>query len=181
MSKFNWQNTQTERRMACNFSSWMDLAGHLKKPEAKVDMVPGLDLLVIALLVSLLFTRFVMFPGIHVDLPTTEFRVQHPVAGVSVLTMENRGMLFFEGNVYEMNTIERAFRKQVENGGLNDPVLLVKPQADMSLEMFLSLCHMAQEAGFIRVQIAGKKKETLTETAELKGLENKSLEDRLAL
>ena len=140
------------------FMSWMGLADRLKKPEMKIDLIPVLDLLVIALLVSLLFTRFVMLPGVRVDLPATDLRMPHATSAVSVLTIENQGMLFYEGSVYELGTIERAFRSYVE-GATGRAVLLVKAQADMELDEFLDLCRMAQEAGFSQVQIAGKKEE----------------------
>ncbi len=151
-------SNSVEEPVSGQFVSWIGLADRLKKPEVKMDLIPVLDLLVIALLVSLLFTRFVMLPGVRVDLPTTDLRMPHSTSAVSVLTIENQGMLFYEGSVYELSTIERALRGYVEGAG-GRAVLLVKAQADMELDEFLELCRMAQEAGFSQVQIAGKKDE----------------------
>ena len=35
-------------------------------------------------------------------------------------------------------------------------VLLVKTEGSMDLQLFLKLCRMAQDAGFVQVQIAGE-------------------------
>ena len=50
------------------FTASFGLLERLKRPEIKVDFIPLLDLMVLALLISLLFTRFVMLPGVRVSL-----------------------------------------------------------------------------------------------------------------
>lgn len=76
------------------YTSPLGLVGRLRQVEIKLDMIPVLDLIVIALLVSLVFTRFVMIPGVRVDLPETDLRMQYSTDPLTVLTIENRGMLF---------------------------------------------------------------------------------------
>ena len=134
----------------------LGLMAQLKWPPIKLDMVPVLDLLVIALLFSLLFTRFVMVPGVRVDLPDSELQMQPSNLPVAVLTIGNRGMLFFDGAVFELNSIERGFQKHIEAVPSQDVVLLVKTEGSMDLQLFLKLCRMAQDAGFVQVQIAGE-------------------------
>ena len=150
-------------------TDWLGLYSQQKKPGFRMDLIPILDLLVIALLVSLLFTRFVEFPGVKVDLPDTNFRFYHTSEQVSVLTIENEGMLFYEGRVYEISALERAFSDYIKNHPAGTAVLLIKPQAGMQLESFLHLCEIAQLAGFSQVQIAGQKNSKVTD------LENRSL------
>lgn len=146
-------------RSAGSFTAPMGLQSHLKRPDLKLDYVPILDLVVIALLFGLLFTRFVMVPGVRVDLPSTELRMQYDDAPVAVLTIGNQGMLYFSGSVYEQSSLPEAFRRYLAQQGGQDAVLLVKAQANMELELFLELCSMAQQAGFVQVQIAGDKVE----------------------
>ena len=141
------------------FTASFGLLERLKRPQVKVDVIPVLDLMVLGLLISLLFTRFVMLPGVRVDLPSTDLRMQHSASAVAVLTIGNEGMLFFDGSVYKHSSIERAFRLHVEAADVERCVLLVKAQAAMELQLFLDLCRMAQEAGFVQVQIAGEKEE----------------------
>jgi len=140
---------------AAIFTAPLGLLKHLKRPEIKMDLVPVLDLLVIALLISLLFTRFVMMPGVRVELPKTDLRMQHNEFPVTVLTIGNEGMLYFDGSVYELSSIEKAFRLYIEASAKPNHVLLIKAQANLELQLFLDLCEMAQTAGFIQVQVAG--------------------------
>lgn len=141
------------------YTSPMGLVARLKKPQIQLDIVPVLDLVVIALLMSLVFTRFVIVPGVRVDLPSTDLRLQHTADPVAVLTIQNRGMLFFDGSVYALDTINKAFRGYIEDSGRQNVVLLMKAEATMPLQEFLDICEMAEQAGFSQVQLAGKKLE----------------------
>ncbi len=141
------------------FTMSFGLLERLKRPEIKIDFIPVLDLLVLALLVSLLFTRFVMLPGVRVNLPETDLRMQGDASEVAVLTIGNEGMLFFAGSVYEHSSVEKAFRRYLDDRGERDVILLVKAEASIELQLFLDLCRMAQSAGFDEVQIAGDQEE----------------------
>ncbi len=157
------------------YTSPMGLAARLKKPQMQLDIVPVLDLVVIALLMSLVFTRFVIVPGVRVDLPATDLRLQHSADPVAVLTIQNRGMLFFDGSVYALDTINNAFRSYIADSGREDVVLLMKAEATMPLQEFLDICEMAERAGFSQVQLAGKKVEVSEglipeESSESRGL-----------
>ena len=136
----------------------LGLLEHVRRPSIRFDVVPVLDLLALALLMSLLFTRFVMLPGVRVELPSTELRMQHSSGPVDVLTIENDRMLFFEGSVHTVDSIGRALRARASGReGREAPVLLVKARATMELEAFLEVCGMAQEAGYAQVQVSGDK------------------------
>jgi biopolymer transport protein ExbD len=138
------------------YTTPLGLTAHLYRPTVKLDAVPVLDLVVIALLFGLLFTRFVMVPGMQVDLPDSEMQMQPSTRSVSVLTIGNRGMLLFDGVVFEMDTIRRGFESHIGDKSDDAVVLLIKTEASMSLQDFLALCRMAQKAGFVQVQIAGE-------------------------
>ena len=128
----------------------------LRRADTRIDFVPVLDMIVIAMLVSLLFTRFVTLPGVRVDLPVTEMRMQHSQQTVAVLTIGNNGMLFFNGAVFEPRTIRRGFEGYIEAAEGASPVLLVKAEDKMEMQEFLRLCEMARSAGFVQVQLAGQ-------------------------
>ena len=76
---------------------------------------------------------------------------------VTVLTIGNGGMLFFDGAVFELSSIERGFKNYYENILEKDVVLLIKTEGSMNLQLFLELCQMAKDAGFVQVQIAGER------------------------
>ncbi|MGJ8640354.1 MAG: ExbD/TolR family protein [Opitutaceae bacterium] len=148
-------------QVMAGFTAPMRLVDHLHRPKMKLDLVPVLDLFTIGLLISLLFTRFVMVPGVRIDLPDSEMRMPHHDSLVAVLTIGNKGMLYFDGSVYEQSSIKRAFDKHIESrrSEMKNPVLFVKAEGTMPLQSLLELCAMAQEAGFRQVQIAGEKKQ----------------------
>ncbi|MGC6424440.1 MAG: ExbD/TolR family protein [Lentimonas sp.] len=147
------------------FTSPLNLLAHLHRPKMKLDLVPVLDLLTIGLMISLLFTRFVMVPGVQIDLPDSDLRIPHNGGSVAVLTIGNKGMLYFDGSVYEQASIERAFNQHIRarSGSAGEAVLFVKAQGSMPLESLLKLCEMAQKAGFSQVQIAGEKTREIEE------------------
>lgn len=140
-----------------------DFRSRLRPADSRLDFVPVLDLIVIALLVSLFFTRFVSMPGVRVDLPVTEMRMQHSQDSVAVLTIGNNGMLLFDGAVFESGTIARGFQNYMEESVRGSPVLLVKADVAMEMQEFLRLCELAKEAGFIQVQLAGKQEKEVNE------------------
>lgn len=144
------------------FTEPFGLVGRLKRPKHGLDLIPVLDLVVIALLLSLLFTRFVVLPGVRVDLPLTEMRMQHSSSEVAVMTIGHNGMLFFNGSVYDQASIGRAFSGFVKRSNDPEVALLMKIQANMNIQAFMELCQAAQEAGFSQVQISGKKSEEMT-------------------
>lgn len=148
--------TEDRETTAGTYTEPLGLMAQLKRPPIKLDAVPVLDLLVIALLFGLLFTRFVMVPGVQVDLPDSEMQIQPSHLPVAVLTIGNRGMLFFDGAVFELSSIGRGFKRYNEEMPGQEVVLLVKTEGSMDLQLFLKLCRMAQEAGFVQVQIAGE-------------------------
>ncbi len=147
---------ETKATVRHGYTEPLGLIALLKRPQVKLDAVPVLDLLVIALLFGLLFTRFVMVPGVRVDLPDSEMQMQPSNLPVAVLTIGNRGMLFFDGAVFELSSIERGFERHIEGMAGQNVVLLVKTEGSMDLQLFLKLCRMAQDAGFVQVQIAGE-------------------------
>jgi len=146
-----------------HFTTSLGLLERLPQLKIGFDVVAILDLMTIALLVGLLFTRFVVLPGVRVDLPKTELRMPQNASNVAVLTIGNQGMLFFAGGVYEIDSIERAFQRYMAVRNGDGAVVLLKAQASIDLQMFLDLCQMAQEAGFDQVQISGQKVEAVSE------------------
>ena len=143
---------------ASPFSEPFGFSRHLKKSSGALDFIPFIDLIVVGLFVSLMFTRFVVLPGVKVDLPATDMRMRHSGATMAVLTIGANQMLFFDNGVYEAATIGRSFADFVEKNDRGALVLLIKVQSSMDVQAFLQLVELAQGAGFSEVQIVGQKK-----------------------
>ena len=77
----------SQSKVSRGYTEPLGLMAQLKRPPISFDMIPVLDLLVIALLFSLLFTRFVMVPGVRVDLPDSGMQMQPSNLPVAVLTI----------------------------------------------------------------------------------------------
>lgn len=154
---------QPSKFQSTSFTKPFAFRDRLRSADTRIDFIPVLDLIVIAMLVSLLFTRFVSLPGVRVDLPVTEMRMQHSSQSVAVLTIGNNEMLFFNSAVFELRTIQQGFERYIEDSRGVSPVLLVKAGHRMELQAFLRLCEMAKSAGFVQVQLAGKKAEAIEE------------------
>ena len=163
----NVHNQKADDKLELAFgelTSPFGLKRHLKAPKMKLDLVPVLDLVFLALLISLLFTHYLMLPGVRVDLPKTELSIQQNASEVVVLTLANNGMLFFAGSLYQQNSIEQALRDYVDDSSSGSPVLLVKAAASMDIQHFLEICRMSRDAGFAEVQIAADPKVEVNES-----------------
>lgn len=118
-----------------------------------------IDMAFIALLFGFLFTRFVVLPGMEIDLLETDLKIQTATSHVVVLTIENKETIFFNGGIYTLNTISDAFEKYIASKNAKaDHNLIVRSDSQMDLESFLALCSKAEKAGFAHIQIMGQER-----------------------
>jgi biopolymer transport protein ExbD len=176
-SKRNHEIGNSPATSRSSFTTSFGLAERIPHLKVGFDLVAVIDLLAIALLVGLLFTRFVVLPGIRVDLPVTDLRMPQNATDVAVLTIGNNGMLFFSGGVYRLSTVDEAFRRYIDKRKSQNAVVLLKTEATIDLQMFLELCQMAQAAGFAQVQISGQKAEAISggDSIDLRGFDMNSI------
>lgn len=128
----------------------------LKVPSEGIEAVPFIDVILILLFFSILSSRFVFAPGITLSLPTTIEAPGDVVAASSVLTVneiEGREMLIFKGGIFTLETLPRAFENR-ERG--TEEVLLVRVDQTVSMQLLVRVCELAEDAGFVRVQIAAE-------------------------
>jgi biopolymer transport protein ExbD len=142
---------------------WIDLSTRLKPPASGLDPLPLLDLLTIALFFSLLFSRMVMTPGVRLELPETELRMPQTSTAVAVLTVQSEGMLLFDGGVYQIDSIQSAFKECVSQNQGESIVLLLKAGERLPMATLLNISAKAQDAGFTQIHLAAKRQESKTE------------------
>lgn len=140
-----------------SFAQPFGFAARLQRPKSGLDLLPVLDLIVTALFIGLLFTRFVMTPGVRVDLPVTDMRVTQAYPAIAVMTISHSGMFFFNGRVYDAASIRPALERFIRDSAEEEVALLMKMEGDMDVQEFLELCEAAQTAGFRQVQISGRR------------------------
>ncbi|CAI8356222.1 MAG: Uncharacterised protein [Opitutia bacterium UBA7350] len=148
----------TTTKLSGGFRSF-NLVARLKSPSASLDLLPLLDLLAVALLFSLLFSRLVVIPGVRLDLTETNLRIPASASAVAVLTVQNEGMLLFDGGVYQLDTITSAFQERVAQKKANSIILLLKAGERLPMASLLEISAKAKEAGFSQVHLAAKRSE----------------------
>jgi biopolymer transport protein ExbD len=117
-----------------------------------LDFAPLLDLCIIVALFFWLGSRFTFSPGITVDLPQSDQKLQG-IPCTAVLTVARTDALLFQGGRYKLDEIGYELQKLAtsEDGPVS---LLVKINKSDSMTTFLRLCEIARESGIQSVQIA---------------------------
>ncbi len=141
---------------SAGLSKPLGLIQALSRPDQRMDFVPLFDVLLIALLLMLLGSRFLFPPGVALDLPSVAdgYVVGSPTAAVMTVTSDD--MIFFKGRHFTRDSIQRylladpALDHRLENGG----VLLLKVGREVNVQTLLTLSRVARQAGYLQVQIA---------------------------
>ncbi|MGE9296277.1 MAG: ExbD/TolR family protein, partial [Puniceicoccales bacterium] len=124
-------------------------------------------IVLIAFMLTLLGSRFVFAPGSQVALeeglvlPESSMEQLTGVPTVDVLTLLQEDRLIYRGKFMSLETWtgllaegDVAARKE------NNAILLVKADARVTLQAFLRISDRAREAGYTRVQIAERPRDT---------------------
>lgn len=137
----------------------VDLLSRIHKDGFTMSPFALFDVLLIALMFTLLSSKFILAPGFGIDLGQT-INLPRAEAGslqgefadddVTVLNLRGRGMIIFEGRIYN----EDAFARFMQTYRPKGPVLLLKADAGMNSQTLLNICALAEKAGFKRVQVA---------------------------
>jgi biopolymer transport protein ExbD len=130
----------------------LDLQSHLKPPSSRLNPLPLLDVLFIALFFSILGSNFVLSPGLTINLPQAEGSRMAGLSASVVLTVHSDSMLFFQERILNMDTLKPALTEHVERRGETNLVILF--DREVSVQTLVSVTELAREAGVARVQVA---------------------------
>ncbi len=116
-----------------------------------------IDVAFIGLLFSLLFTRFVMIPGMDVEFLRTDLKMNPSSTNIVVLSIENKDTIFFDGGIYNLLSIDSALEQYIQSHPeKTNTSLVIRSDSDMDLESFLDLCSKAEKVGYSSIQIMGQ-------------------------
>ena len=125
--------------------------------ETPFNLIILIDLAFIGLLFAILLTRLVTLPGMNIDFVKTDMQVHATHSNVVILTLENTDTIFFDGGIYNMQTIESTLndyiKKEASRKGTS---LIIRSDSQIDLESFLKLCSMVEDAGYKNIQILGQ-------------------------
>lgn len=139
----------------------LNLQVHLRRPDARLEAVPFIDICMIAVFFGVLSSGFVVAPGIALSLPTTAVAPQDAAPTAQVLTvMETEGsevIIFDRGGVLTLEAFEKLLADRNED--FSQEVLLIRADRDVSLQVLTRVWEIAANAGFGRVMIAAEPEE----------------------
>jgi len=130
---------------------------HLKTaPANALDPVPFLDVLLVAALLALQSSRFVLAPGASIELPQINETLDLATVPPVVLTVDRNGLFFFQGK--KLNQGQVAGELGAYAGKLEDanPVLLLQADSSIPAELLFQLFESARMAGVERIQLAAE-------------------------
>jgi biopolymer transport protein ExbD len=139
-----------------------DFAAHLRRPSAHLEAVPFIDACLLLLFFAVLGSRFVLAPGVAIDLPATRGAPPDAVVTTRMLTVaENDGqeMLIYDGRIHRFDSFAAALEAQ--RSELAGEVLLVRMDRDVSMRVWVKVCELAEQAGFVRVLMAAEPERAL--------------------
>ncbi len=129
----------------------------LKELPTRFDSIPFINVGLLGLFFVLLSSRFVLAPGIAIDLPTVEGVPRDVAAASRVLTLsESQGaeMLIFEGRMCTLESFKQLL--EARKGEFESDVLLVRADRDVSLQLLAKVWALGAQAGFSRILLAAE-------------------------
>jgi biopolymer transport protein ExbD len=136
-----------------NYSAPFNFTTALRRPDINLPLLPVLDLCILALLFSLLFTRFVALPGVAVSMPETTLRLSPAAERMVVLTISPGERFYFAGSVYEMGGLAAGFDRYMQRHPEESPVLMLRIDGALSSRNLMRIIELGRNAGFQEIQI----------------------------
>ncbi len=132
----------------------------IPKEKISIGTIAIFDILLIAFILSLSMSKFVLAPGLSVDLnsesvlPTLSSPDYVNVDNdITVLTAKGNSMIIFQGAIYDKESLARQMEKSKFNG-----TLLIKADKSLTIHELLEISESAKLGGFKKIHIATKPK-----------------------
>jgi len=133
----------------------LDLQSRLSPPPRDLDFFAWVNVALIVLFFSLLGSRFVLAPGLLIELPKMASASLDAVPTSVVIGYRRDDLVLFEGGMYSLAEV----RKHLEAYARTYPgsVLQVNADRQVSAQALANLGLMAAEVGFKGVVLAGER------------------------
>ncbi len=157
------------------FHSPIGLRKRVPTPDTRMDTLPLVTVLLLAIVLSLAGSRFLYSPGLtmvldHSTNPSVPLQLPSslplPVSSIAplpgtatdatltVFSAKADNLFIFEGHIYTL--ADEQLKRDLQTVARRSPVLLLKADRSLSLQTLFRLTDLAREAGFKQVQIAGE-------------------------
>lgn len=138
----------------------LGLRAKIKAPSVEIETIPFINVLCMAFFISLLSSKYLFAPGLSIELPTSSESTLKGTTTNAILSVNQVNMVFFEGNIYSLETIEQALIGFVRSTPSRSPILLAKINKGTDVNVFFNICEMAHKAGFSSIQLAANTKDS---------------------
>lgn len=144
-------------------NSPLGLRAKIKLPSVDIDTIPFINVLCIAFFISLLSSKYLFAPGLTIELPQSSESKMTGTITNAILSVNEANIIFFEGNIYNLENIEQALAEFVKKSSITNPTLLAKINKGTDVDVFFKICEMAHQAGFSSIQLAANTKHIKTD------------------
>jgi biopolymer transport protein ExbD len=132
----------------------LDLEARLSPPPRDFTAVAWVNVGVIALFFSLLGSRFILAPGLLVELPRVDAAVVAMVPTSVVITYRRDNVILFEDGKYTLAELRASLAAYVKNNP--GTVLQVNADRQVSAQALAELGELARAVGFEQVLLAAE-------------------------
>ena len=134
-------------------TSPLNLDAKVKEQNRYFDSMPFIDLCLIGLFIALFNSKFIFAPGFNIELPQIISQELVGVPTTSVLTMRENDMIIFEGQIFNIDSLQkRLMSYSIEEERIN-PILLVKLDKNVKVQQLMKILDIARPY-FSSVQLA---------------------------
>ena len=134
----------------------------LRQPSYGLDAAALADVLLIALLFSLSGSRFIVAPGLAVNLdegfalPQAREESLHRLPTVEILTVKDPNMILYQDRFFTLGDLEQSARLQSVPAPAPGTTLLLRINRNVTLDTLFRINEWAARQGFVKVLIAGQ-------------------------
>ncbi len=139
----------------------LGLESRLSRPPRDLDVFFWVNVGAVALFFVLLGSRFVLAPGVAIQVGQAPGLLELPDASTAapgaasvVVSYRRDNMVIFEGGIYDLNDLRRPMEAYAKKHA--GAVLLVRVDRQVTTQGLLKLFDLARAAGFSQVQIAAE-------------------------
>lgn len=137
-----------------NLSSPLGLRNRIKTTTINIECIPFINIVCIAFFISLLSSKYLFAPGLNITLPESHETVLQGATTHAILTISETNIIFFEGNIYNLDNIQEKLTHFINSNGNKHPTLLIKMDKNTDINMLFQICELAQKANFSSIQLA---------------------------
>ncbi len=122
---------------------------------SKLSFWPFVDLCAIGLFFTIFASKFVVIPGLTLQLPevgSSQVAIASVYDVITVTEVKGQEMIFFQDSVLNLETLGRLL--DARDRPPSDATLLVKADARVSMQTLSALSELAVRAGYSNVQLA---------------------------